>query len=130
MFTQPCLVRNNSRKLRRSIEKMGYKNIEEIFAYYGNCIYVFCDIEVGNSACYILMNERDLDIFLHNHKEVIDCGKNSRLFKSISALRDDTDKYQWFTNNENYIWYCCTKNECTDKCLHKATIKELIEHFK
>ena len=30
----------------------------------------------------------------------VDYGTNEELFLAIAALRDDTDKYQWFTDGE------------------------------
>lgn len=68
---------------------------------------------------------------------LIDCGTNEDLFLAIAALRDDTDKNQWFTDGD--LWFKCGDetveyhlnhlNECGRK-IHKATVDELIEHFK
>ena len=62
----------------------------------------------------------------------IDCGTNEDLFLAIAALRDDTDKFQWFISPEG-IW---VYNKDNDSILEvslkwrKATVDELIEHFK
>lgn len=70
------------------------------------------------------------------------------LFLAIAALRDDTDENQWFTNGEEWAYH--PKTECCSPCntvyrtlafdsipkdtnmgnYHKATVEELIEHFK
>ena len=82
----------------------------------------------------------------------IDCGTNEDLFLAISALRDDTDKEQFFVTevrlgsiNDPYtiiekgaFLKCCMdkwkipKNKFDSMGIpsHKATVEELIEHFK
>ena len=51
------------------------------------------------------------------------------LFLAIPALRDDTDKYQWFTDGD--LWFKCGDEVCNEgRKIHKATVNELIEHFK
>lgn len=63
----------------------------------------------------------------------INCGTNEELFLAIAALRDDSDEEQWFNNNKK--WRKLSKNipwpqdSFTLEC-HKATIKELINHFQ
>ena len=70
------------------------------------------------------------------------CGTNEELFLAIAALRDDTDKNQWFVNKDGNFIFCDqnelkhvidNSDEYMDYCVadfHKATVKELIEHFK
>lgn len=75
----------------------------------------------------------------------IDCGDNEELFLSIASLRDDTDKYQWFIMDvEIYVyipkgtWFQSTDRnggrhvgtQIESLYCHKATVEELIEHFK
>ncbi len=79
-----------------------------------------------------LQNNPDIDAS-------IDCGTNEELFLAIASLRNDTDKNQWFTDGDK--WILCpeikfstywTYNDVyinTDT-VHKATVNELIEHFK
>ena len=66
------------------------------------------------------------------------CGTNEELFLAIAALRDDSNKFQYFTNgvflikcsqidlkhelDNNYEEFCVAD-------FHKATVEELIEHF-
>ena len=63
----------------------------------------------------------------------IDCGTNEELFLAIAALRDDSDNLQWFTDGNGYWQLCIGKfrypNLAYEK-VHKATVEELIEHFK
>ena len=77
----------------------------------------------------------------------VDCGTNEELFLAIAALRDDSDKHQWFTNGEE--WIKCEKEDWIDEisslCVggkynydrsgelsvdfQKATVEELIKKF-
>lgn len=61
----------------------------------------------------------------------IDCGTNEDLFLALAALRDDTDKFQWFISPEG-IWAYNTNNDSISVSpkWRKATVNELIEHFK
>lgn len=79
-------------------------------------------------------NNPDIDIS-------IDCGTNEDFFLGIAALRDDTDKNQWFVLDHDNIWEAvgCYQHKgdfilCnhdrwyygTDVAqAHKATVKEL-----
>lgn len=68
----------------------------------------------------------------------IHCGTNEALFLAIAALRDDTDKNQWFTDGN--LWFKCGDEMCDETIkyylnrynreIHKASVEELIEHFK
>lgn len=70
---------------------------------------------------------------------LIDCGANEELFLAIAALRDDTDKYQWFTDGDKWImcpaikfssYWVYNDIDVNIDTVHKATVNELIEHFK
>lgn len=68
----------------------------------------------------------------------IDCGTNEELFLAIAALRDEADKYQWFTDGDKWILcpeikfstYWVNDIDVNLDAIHKATVNELIEHFK
>jgi hypothetical protein len=140
-FTTPCFIGKNTEELRKKLEELGYnllnsgdttldahnydgkgshKNIEEgraIITSYGNLYGVIYNVDAVTK------------------KGRSDCGTNEELFLAIAALRDDTDKFQWFT--DGYHWEKCPCevayiNAWIDYygCSpHKATVKELIEHF-
>ena len=74
----------------------------------------------------------------------IDCGTNESLFLAIAELRDDTDNNQMFINGKG-DWGICRDgsdgglegldfygipNDLNVDNYHKATVEELIEHFK
>lgn len=83
----------------------------------------------------------------------IDCGTNEELFLALAALRDDTDKFQWFIaesslsvsfddaiGNDHYFvepkgrfffWGIEYQNATIiSGNFRKATVDELIEYFK
>lgn len=74
----------------------------------------------------------------------IDCGTNEELFLAIAALRDDTNYMQWFVCTSDYKEFDGKEwkvgdfdlNTCPDDFdnilphWRKATVNELIEHFK
>ena len=121
-FTTPCFIRKNTQELRRGLEELGYKMLSPI--------------EYDNLEC---SDNWVNDIKSLNDCNGFDCGTNEELFLAIAALRDDTDKYQWFTDGDK--WILCPKIKFSTfqvyydidvnaDTIHKATVDELIEHFK
>ena len=125
-FTTPCFIRKNTQELRRGLEELGYKMLSPI--------------EYDN-----LKSLNDCNGF--------DCGTNEELFLAIAALRDDSNHMQWFITdsilsvsyddsigNDHYfiepkgIMFFWDKNWDNATIIsgryHKATVDELIEHFK
>lgn len=133
-FTTPAFIRKNTSDLRKKLERLGYYLHPE-------CI----DDDRGN---YLFVNrEYYLNRPLGYSEELsrsIDCGTNEDLFLAITALRDDTDDSQWFVYPPENIWFICVDDDINYAreniresvqaawfhCSHKATVEELIEHFK
>lgn len=123
-FTTPCFIRKNTEELRKKLEDIGYAakfSTEDHDVIYAEAKY----------GVYFTM-------FSSNISQIMDfaydCSENEALFLAIAALRDYTDKNQWFT--DGYLWF-----ECGDETIeyylnkygrkfHKATVEELINHFK
>jgi hypothetical protein len=127
-FTTPCFIRKNTLELRKKLEELGYKNRN---LYFYDCIGVVYD---GFDCISQWMFGSIWDF-----ADCIDCGVNEDLFLAIAALRDDTDKYQWFTDGNK--WILCFEIEFSTcwvyndidvnlDVIHKATVNELVEHFK
>lgn len=133
-FTTPAFIRKNTTELRMKLERLGYYLHPE-------CI----DDDRGN---YLFVNrEYYLNRPLGYSEELsrsIDCGTNEDLFLAIAALRDDTDNNQMFINGKG-DWGICRDgsdgglegldfygmpNDLNVDNYHKATVEELIEHFK
>ena len=64
----------------------------------------------------------------------INCGDNVNMFLAIAALRDDTDDFQWLTNDTRTYWErketICLPSKYMQLEGHKATLDEIIENYK
>lgn len=129
-FTTQCFIRKNTANIRNRLKELGYY-CNPYLGWHNLFTCVF-----GVNSVYSLD-----DYDTNGLKEIyglIDCGTNEDLFLAISALRDDTDKYQWFTDGD--LWFKCGDEVCNEtieyylnkygRKIHKATVNELIEHFK
>lgn len=140
-FTTAAFIRRNTPELRKKLEELGYKK-------YGNPFQITDDSKLITTIDgeYVPYNVPLDDSF-------IDCGTNEELFLAIAALRDDIDENQWFiadsplsvsyddvVGNDHYFtepkgsvflwdinWMHAT---IISGNYHKATVEELIEHFK
>lgn len=142
MFTQPCFIRKNTPELRKKLEELGYEPSYRISIYpdvyqnlavcnfFGNRYYGVSNKEVSLS---------DIEDAIKN-RGMIDCETNEGLFFALAALRDDTDKNQWVIDEANECfgwensWSICDKDDMNERVVYthyrKATVKEIIEHFK
>ena len=128
-FIQPCFIRKNTPELRKKLEELGYRpepnGYGVWFIHMDDLDYLVTFPEIHS---YMGTNR-------YWYKTDFDCGTNEELFLALAALRDDTGANQWFTDGE--IWvnlldgyqhvplvkYIQLKG-------HKATVEEIIEHFK
>lgn len=64
----------------------------------------------------------------------INCGNNVNYFLAVAALRDDTDDFQWLTNDTHTYWErkerICLPSKYMQLEGHKATLEEIIENYK
>ena len=147
MFTTSCFIRKNTLELRNKLLKIGhtlcrcteFEDADWLSVSNNNDLYRSVH-GLGYTDETINMSKEDLfNNFLSNTNH-IDCGTNEELFLAIAALRDDTDKNQWFTSTNDY-WYKCLDNKFSKKTAnwvscasadkwHKATVEEITEHFK
>lgn len=141
-FIQPCFIRKNTPELRKKIEELGYepsyqmtlypnayKNIA-VCNFFGSRYYGVSDDETTRPG--------DITDAIKN-RGMIDCGTNEDLFFALAALRDDTDKWQLFVFDgidvpdyflqKGDMWICSLDKHLVKNC-HKATVEEIIEHFK
>ena len=145
-FTIPCFIRKNNLELRKKLEELGYKPSYPIFQYpevfkhiavcnfFGSKYYGVSDDEVSHYG--------EIKDAIKNRK-MIDCGTNEELFLALAAMRDDSDKNQWFicikdleTAFESFYegdFILCKINKFSkpeDEYFRKATVEEIIDHFK
>jgi hypothetical protein len=130
MFTQKCFIRKNTPELVDKLSLLGGRSGAVFFDEKYNTLAVeeiFFRCVADNTADTLIK------------QGFIDCGTNEELFLAIAALRDDSDKFQYFTNG--VFWIKCSQlelkheldNNYEEFCVadfHKATVEELIEHFK
>ena len=135
-FTTPCFIRKNTANIRNRLKEVGYKMLSPI--------------EYDNLEC---SDNWVNDIKSLNDCNGINCGFNEELFLAIAALRDDSNYMQWFITdsilsvsysdsigNDHYftelkgIMFFWDENWDNATIIsgryHKATVNELIEHFK
>lgn len=135
-FTTPCFIRKNTDNIRNRLKELGYY-CNPYLGWYNLCTCIFGIISVYS------LDDDDINA-LKERDVLVDCGTNEELFLAIAALRDDTDNNQLFTNGKG-DWGIY--RDGSDGCLsgmdfygmpndfkidnyHKATVDELIEHFK
>lgn len=144
MFTTPCFIRKNTLELRKKLEELGYK-------FSGtDHIELDCIVTFPHHDTFSVFTAYHFNIYDDNFKTVwkgyIDCGTNEELFLALAALRDDTNENQWFISNVDIFTECYNNewrlyenwyNTFTIEDLNseispirKATIEEIIEHFK
>lgn len=150
-FTTSCFIRKNTEELRKKLEELGYTLIPNGYAEWNiptkECIYLFCDVEVYQESLISFYMGRMCKPYGFY------CGENEALFLAIAALRDDSNYMQWFITdsplsvsyddsigNDHYFtepkgsmfFWDENWNHATiiSGSYHKATVEELINHFK
>ena len=143
MFTQVCIIRKNTDELINKLSNLGDRKIA--FTKEKNRRRGLLVRPKFATGLPYDSWEFNLDKYLSENKFIIDCGTNEELFLAIAALRDDTDKNQWFVyDNSGWAeepeikYFVCRENSIKDEiCIdlmyndcHKCTVEELIEYFK
>jgi len=129
-FTTAAFIRRNTPELRKKLEELGYRLYG---AELNEDLCIFTEPEYGLYSVEFFSNIPHPD-----ETDSVDCGTNEELFLAIAALRDDTDDNQWFTDGND--WFLCRylkvgmhyqdMPEILFEKWYKATVEELIEHFK
>lgn len=156
-FCQPCFIRKNTPELRKKLEELGYKIC--VCSSFDDNIWLNTFLyedreEVHGIGCwddsFPCKKEDVFNNYINENNERknpnIDCGTNEDLFLALAALRDDSDYMQWFICKEEYIsistmdfvkigtWQLNTQHHklsySLKKLWRKATVEEIIEHFK
>lgn len=155
-FTTPCFIRKNTQELRRGLEELGYsKNYPK---WTDDCSIIWAyqyPMKGFDTPVYVIADSFDVPFDKHSVLcgKFIDCGTNEELFLAIAALRDDSNYMQWFIaesslsvsfgdaiGNDHYFiepkgsfffWGIEYQNATIiSGNFRKATVDELIEHFK
>jgi hypothetical protein len=142
-FIQPCFIRKNTPELRNKLEELGYKPSYPIFQcpeafkyvaacnFFGSKYYGVSDDEVSHHG--------EIKDAIKN-RGMIDCGDNEELFIALASMTDDEyglrDYYIVTTDcNPQYVKGSIHRalplsSVIHPSCYRKATVEELIEHFK
>lgn len=149
-FTTPCFIRKNTQELRKKLIELGYKSSRVIDDNEESCLAT--GLNKYTHITNEMLDSKDPHI-TWNCAGRIDCGTNEELFLALAALRDDTDKFQWFIaesslsvsfddaiGNDHYFvepkgrfffWGIEYQNATIiSGNFRKATVDELIEYFK
>jgi len=141
------MIRKNTPSLREKLEEMGYdlcvctkKSGSNcwLLTYNNGTVHVISPLEQGDYMAEVT-NGISMDV---------DCGENVFLFLALAAMRDDTDKNQYFVHDEEIRWtnqgayipkgslfkslvdkYPLDPGNTIPK-FHRATADEIIAHFK
>ena len=141
-FIQPCFIRKNTPELRKKLEELGYKPFGSVKYEWDTGWGLSTDNRLGEFESF---DNNGLENIIKcespDYEDSIDCGDNEELFIALAALRDDSDINQYFICDkvsftlgktyypDDYLYY--QYDEFFDKQnWHKATVEELIEHFK
>ena len=154
-FTQSCFIRKNTPELMKKLEELGYipnysiskhpevyKNIAAC-NFFGPYYYGVSEEEASRPG--------NIEDAIKN-RGVIDCGTNEDLFLALAALRDDSDKEQWFITYKSshpymdYAAILCREDKWEDEYIkesqqhnfintkpedyRKATVEEIIRIYK
>lgn len=132
-FTTPCFIRKSTKELTEKVYKLGGRDGRSFW----HCGYLtLLLVEKQQFTC---LDDEHGNAEMLIEKGFIDCGTNEKFFLAIAALRDDTDKYQWFTDGDKWIlcpeikfstYWAYNDVDINTDTIHKATVNELIEHFK
>ena len=131
-FTQPCFIRKNTPELRKKLEELGYKPFGSVKYEWDTGWGLSTDNRIGEFESF---DNNGLENIIKcespDYEDSVDCGTNEELFLALAALRDDSDYMQWFTDGK--LWEKSNSDLPSHYMQlegHKATVEEIIEHFK
>ena len=128
-FTTPCFVRVEDaaerKKLIEWLKGIGYNITGRLHGDY---------IIAAGGKIYVA-------VIVCASKPFIDAGTNVEFFRALSAMNDENDKEQWFTDGAGNFVHNNADKEINDvlsfafylrygEYPHKATAEEIVEYFK
>lgn len=137
-FTTPCFIRKSTKELTEKVYKLGGRDGRSFW----HCDYL--TLLLAEKQQFTCLDDEHGNTEMLIKKGFIDCETNEELFLAIASLRDDTDDNQLFTNGKG-DWgiyrdgsdgslpgmdFYGMPNDFNLLYYHKATVNELIEHFK
>lgn len=139
MFTTPCFIRLSKPEIVDRLYRLGGR--QGTHFWYSNNLTLL----VAESDKYYCLDDEWGNAENLIKRGFIDCQDHEELFIALAALRNDTDKDQWFTNGNDWaIWreegsfrgepitgfeFHYLPSSIDYDSYHKATVEEIIEHF-
>lgn len=127
-FLESCFIKKNTPELRKRLEKIGYKLIQQGYDEWFISIDRLTYLKTYIDGYYQgFMGKWDYEPY--------DCGDNEELFIALAAMNGYNDKYQWMVSETDGDWYLSDENYCVlryieDQKWRKATKEEIINKFK
>ena len=127
-FTTQCCISKNTPELQRQLRKLGYTK-SETFDENQGYIWTSGDryYSTDNNKFSESINYGDICI-----PYGIYCGDSVEAFLGIAALRNDTDRYQWFFDSYG-VWEI-GESDLPSKHMqlngNKATPDDILKNFK
>lgn len=144
MFTHECFIRRTDEEIIERLKEIGHKWFSEPYSRHDAIAVIdasYSDkLRRGLDKPFLQVRLDVTEKYLLKH--AVDCGDNIDLFIAVAAIRCDSDKYQWFTDGCH--WEICPDDKADIETWishynhlgtylynpHKASIIELIDHFK
>ena len=137
MSFQYSAIGDNTPENREHLEKLGYTPLR----FYLNGKYLYArSCTWANKNCTWQEPYFATDNNIDNSPKNINCIGNDPLFRAVTAMRDDSDNMQWFTDGR--YWLICNYDRIGiafrdyvnradwNGMPHKATLSEIQERFK
>lgn len=136
MFTCNCLIRKDTKHIRDTLRRYGYKGFTLSKDKYDALMVTKRSI-VGMpiSATMEDGTEWHIDKYLKWNPQVYDCGDNEDLFLALASMNDHKFDNSWYVDGDGNIFfiesstyeqreqYCCGK-------IKPASKEQLVERFK
>src|SRR5574344_2592472 len=108
MCINEYFIKHNNEKIPNSLKELGYKEM-------------FKDI-LGMPCLTTTKDGFIIPSSIYNRNNAIDCDENDDMFLALAAMRDDSDKDQYFVRDEEQRWrdangWNIIKKGSLEKCL-------------
>ena len=139
-FIQPCFIRKNTSELRKKLEELGYKPFGSVKYEWDTGWGLSTDNRLGEFESF---DNNGLENIIKcespDYEDSIDCGTNEELFIALASMTDNEyGLTEYYIVTENCLHYekgslhryLPLQSNIHPSCYRKATVEELIEHFK
>lgn len=140
-FIQPCFIRKNTPELRKKLEELGYKPFGSVNYEWDTGWGLSTDNRLGEFESF---DNNGLENIIKcespDYEDSIDCGDNEELFIAIASMTDNeyglcdyyivTDDYNLHYTKGSIHRALPLSSAIHPSCYRKATVEEIIEHFK